>query len=128
VAGNSRSIIDAGISDFRLGVTFKNVSAPSSVIFRYVDASNLWRVGQSGAVVVFQNIVGGSLTAVADLKYIIRAGDRLEVQVRDDEIRLYLNGLEFWRVTDSALSTGTKVGINVDNTTVRLDDFTVRSA
>ena len=127
VAANSRSIIDPALADLRLGVTYKTPGSAGYIMFRYVDASNLWRVGHSGTIIQLQKIVAGSLTTVKVTSALIRAGDRLEVEAHGSEISLYLNGLEFYRVTDSALSTGTKVGINIDNTTIRLDNFTVRS-
>lgn len=125
-AANSRSIIDPGIADLRLGVTYKTVGSAGYIMFRYVDGSNLWRVGHSGSIIQLQKIVAGALTTVKTTSALVRNGDRLEVEARGSEIRLYLNGLELYRATDSALSTGTKVGINIDNTTVRLDNFTVR--
>ena len=129
-AANSRAIIEAGVSNLRVGATFPVIGTSGWIIFRYVDASNLWRVGHSSSgVIQLQKIVGGTLTALTGggLFNALRAGDRLDLEAVDDKIRILLNGREIFLVTDSAVSAGTKVGINVDNTTVRLDDFTVRA-
>lgn len=129
-AANSRAIIESGSGDHRVGMTYPVRGTSGWIIFRYVDGSNLWRVGHSSSgVIQLQKIVGGSVTALtgSGLFNLLRDGDRLEVEAVGSSIRLFLNGREFYKVTDSALTTGTKVGINVDNITARFDNFTARS-
>lgn len=127
-AANSRWIVDPGVADLRLSADFKTKGTSGWLIFRYQDASNLWRVGHSGGIVQLQKIIAGSLTTVKTTSCFIRDGDRLGVMAKGTEIRLYLNGLEFYRTTDSALSTATKIGINVDNIAARFDNMIARSA
>jgi hypothetical protein len=126
VAGNSRSIVEIGVSDFRAGITFHTLGSSGYLMFRYVDATNLWRVGHGNGVLVFQKIVSGVLTTIPTAGR-VRAGDRVEVECRGSLIRLFLNGLQVFEATDAALSTGTKLGLNIDNTTTRVDDVTART-
>ncbi len=126
IAANSRSIINVGVSDFRTGITFTTLGTTGWLLFRYADTTNLWRIGQQSGGLFLQKIVAGSLTSITtDL--VVRTGDRIEVQCRGADIRVILNGRQVYQLTDAAVSTGTSVGINVDNIASRFDNLTVAS-
>ena len=124
VAANSRSIVDLGVSDFQVGVSFKTLGTSGYLLFRYVDASNLWRVGHTSGAMILQKIVGGALTTITPNTATVRAGDRIEVRCVGSDIRVLINGLPVLRVTDTANMAGTRIGINVDNTGARFDNLT----
>ena len=132
-AANSRAVVNVGASNVRVGADFPVIGAAGWVIFRYVDGNNLWRFGHSGSgVIQLHKIVAGTLTDVSAVGgqsrfNRLRDGDRLEVEAVGSRIALFLNGIEFWSTEDSANLSGTSVGVNADNTTVRMDNITVRA-
>ncbi|HYE12267.1 MAG TPA: hypothetical protein VEF53_19015 [Patescibacteria group bacterium] len=126
-SNNSRSVVDIGISNFYFEGTVSTLGNTSAyLLFRYVDANNLWRLGHGETSGVLQKIVGGTLTDFA-LPYQVKAGYRLGVECNGDIVRIYINGKMCFELTDDDNNTGTKVGINLNNTTARLDNLIARS-
>ena len=129
VAGNTRWIVELGAADVEVGVTLKTLGASGWLMFRYVDATNLWRVGHtSGGTLQLQKIVAGALSAtlVNNQVKVVNA-DRLTVSAKGSVIEVRVNGLVAYQLTDSSLSTGTKVGFNIDNIDARFDNLTART-
>lgn len=127
-AANSRSVVELGVSDFEVGVTLRVVGTSCWMLFRYVDATNLWRVGQSAGVLKLQKIVAGTLTDRATIQGATLVDlDRITIVASGSNIEVRVNGKPLFRISDSANQTGTKVGINVDNTTARFDNMTART-
>jgi hypothetical protein len=129
VAANSRSVVDLGIANYYVEARFATLGASSSyMIFRYVDASNYWRIGQSGASMVFEKIVSGSRTTLSSsLGLSVAAGDRIGVECNGNTIKIYVNGKLSRTISDAANATGTSVGLNIDNTAARFDHIIARS-
>lgn len=127
VAANSRSIINLSVSDFYAEVTI-DAGTIGYMLFRYSDSTNLWRIGISGGgVFTLQKIVAGTLTTLVNAICNYTAGDRIGVKCEGNIITVYLNGRVVYSVTDSAVNTGTYVGINVDNITTRFNNFIARA-
>ena len=129
VAGNTRWIVELGAADVEVGVTLKTLGASGWVMFRYVDAANLWRVGHaSGGTLQLQKIVAGVLSAsLVNNRVKVVNTDRLTVSAKGSAIEVRVNGLVAYQLTDSSLSTGTKAGFNIDNIGARFDDLTART-
>jgi hypothetical protein len=78
-------------------------------IFRLQDSSNYWRAGRTALYLVQSGAVTGTFTystAFSD-------GDRVTAAFSGSNITIYRNGTQVLTITNSALSTATKVGMAV---------------
>ena len=128
VAANSRSIIAVGSANYHAEITITTLGTGGYFMFRYVDATNWWRFGHSSNQMVLQKCVAGSITTFNQAPYLFAyVNDRWGVRCDGSRVTIYRNGLPVIKLTDSAhATTGTNVGINVDNSAVRFDNLTVR--
>jgi hypothetical protein len=71
------------------------------------------------------SVVGGSFTSIGSYAAAAVAGDVVKLQVVGTAIKGYINGTLRISVTDSAVTTGTSVGVRAESTSsLRFDDFT----
>lgn len=71
------------------------------------------------------SVVGGSFTVIGSYAAAAVAGDVAKLQVIGSAIKCFVNGTQRISVTDTAVTTGTSVGIRAESTsTLRFDDFT----
>jgi hypothetical protein len=78
-------------------------------IFRLQDSSNYWRAGRTALHLIQAGAVTGTFTystAFSD-------GDRITAAFSGSNITIYRNGTQVLTITNSALSTATKVGMAV---------------
>jgi hypothetical protein len=78
-------------------------------VFRLQDASNYWRAGRTALHLIQAGAVTGTFTystAFSD-------GDRITAAFSGSNITIYRNGTQVLTITNSALSTATKVGMAV---------------
>jgi hypothetical protein len=79
------------------------------VIFRLQDSSNYWRAGRTALHLIQAGAVAGTFTystAFSD-------GDRITAAFSGSNITIYRNGSQVLTITNSTLSTATKVGMAV---------------
>jgi hypothetical protein len=83
----------------------------------------LWR-NDGTSWVLFSN-VGGTFTSIGSFAGAAVAGDVAKVQAVGSTIKGFVNGVQRVSVTDTAVATGTSVGLRAESTNVlRFDDFT----
>jgi hypothetical protein len=83
----------------------------------------LWR-NDGTSWVLFSN-VGGSFTSIGSFAGAAVAGDVAKVQAVGSTIKGLVNGIERVSVTNTAVTTGTSVGIRAESTNLlKFDDFT----
>ncbi|MEU9208547.1 hypothetical protein AB0D27_11475 [Streptomyces sp. NPDC048415] len=83
----------------------------------------LWR--NDGTSWNLFSAVGGSFTSIGSFTGAAVAGDVAKVQAVGSTIKGFVNGIQRVSVTDTAVTTGTSVGVRAESTTVlRFDDFT----
>jgi hypothetical protein len=79
------------------------------VVFRLQDSSNYWRAGRTALHLIQSGAVAGTFnysTSFSD-------GDRITAAFSGSNITIYRNGTQVLTITNSALSTATKVGMAV---------------
>jgi hypothetical protein len=70
------------------------------------------------------SVVGGSFTVIGTYAVAAAAGDVMKVQAVGSSIKGFINGVQRISVTDTAVTTGTAVGIRSESAgAVRYDDF-----
>jgi hypothetical protein len=83
----------------------------------------LWR--NDGTSWNLFSVVGGSFTSIGSYAAAAVAGDVVKVQAVGSTIKGYVNGIQRVSVTDTAVTTGTSVGLRAESTnSLRFDDFT----
>src|SRR5690349_17082280 len=83
----------------------------------------LWR-NDGTSWVLFSN-VGGSFTSIGSYAAAAVAGDVAKIQAVGSTIKGFVNGVQRVSVTDTAVTTGTSVGLRAESTNLlRFDDFT----
>ncbi|QTD96973.1 hypothetical protein [Streptomyces cyanogenus] len=83
----------------------------------------LWR-NDGTSWVLFSN-VGGSFTSIGSFSGAAVAGDVAKIQAVGSTIKGFVNGVARVTVTDTAVTTGTSVGLRAESTNLlRFDDFT----
>jgi hypothetical protein len=83
----------------------------------------LWR--NDGASWTLFSVVGGSFTSIGSFAAAAVAGDVMKVQAVGSTIKGFVNGVQRVSVTDTAVATGTSVGLRAESTnSLRFDDFT----
>lgn len=133
-ATNTRSYLDSGVTDHWAQVRIDSV--PNAVqewlIVRLQDSSNYYRVGfmPGDSRVILQKIVAGALTEIGSIanQPVTTAGMTLGLRAVGTTLEVYVNNTLSLSVTDSTLTTGTKVGIQAVTTTTQFRSFTVRSS
>jgi hypothetical protein len=82
----------------------------------------LWR--NDGTSWNLFSVVGGSFTSIGSFAGAAVAGDVAKVQAVGSTIKGYVNGIQRVSVTNTAVTTGTSVGIRAESTSsLRFDDF-----
>jgi hypothetical protein len=83
----------------------------------------LWR--NDGTSWNLFSVVGGSFTSIGSFAGAAVAGDVAKIQAVGSTIKGFVNGIQRVSVTDTAVATGTSVGLRAESTNVlRFDDFT----
>jgi hypothetical protein len=83
----------------------------------------LWR--NDGSSWTLFSVVGGSFTSIGSFAAAAVAGDVVKVQAVGSTIKGFVNGVARVTVTDTAVTTGTSVGLRAESTnSLRFDDFT----
>jgi hypothetical protein len=82
----------------------------------------LWR--NDGTSWDLFSVVGGSFTVIGTYAAAAVAGDVAKIQAVGSTIKGYVNGIQRVSVTNTAVTTGTSVGIRAESTSsIRFDDF-----
>lgn len=124
-AGNARAIINTGQANFEAHIDFVTLGTTAWFMFRYTDATNLWRVGLTGGRVTLEKIISGSRSVVGTYT-LMYAGDRIGVKCVGDAITIYQNGKQIAAITSADSMGGTSVGLNVDNVDSSFDNLIVK--
>jgi len=123
---NSRSVIEADESDVVVRATLAAISNSAWLLVRYSSGSNYVRVGHAGTTLQLQSIESGSVVVNNSLGAGLSAGDVLEVAMRGDAIKVYVNGSLRASKTVAFNETATQFGMQSDRSATRFDDFSVR--
>jgi hypothetical protein len=87
-----------------------------------ISQGYLWR--NDGTSWNLFSVVGGSFTSIGSFAGAAVAGDVAKVQAVGSTIKGYVNGVQRVSVTDTAVTTGTSVGLRAESTSLlRFDDF-----
>jgi hypothetical protein len=87
-----------------------------------ISQGYLWR--NDGTSWVLFSVVGGSFVSIGSYAAAAVAGDVAKVQAVGSTIKGYVNGVQRVSVTDTAVTTGTSVGLRAESTSLlRFDDF-----
>jgi hypothetical protein len=88
-----------------------------------ISQGYLWR--NDGTSWNLFSVVGGSFVSIGSYAAAAVAGDVAKIQAVGSTIKGFVNGVQRVSVTDTAVTTGTSVGIRADSTNaLRFDDFT----
>lgn len=88
-----------------------------------ISQGYLWR--NNGSSWDLFSVVGGSFTVIGTYAAAAAPGDVAKVQAVGSTIKGFVNGVERASVTNTAVTTGTSVGIRSDSAgAIRYDDFT----
>ncbi len=120
--GNCRALIDLlNVTDFNVSLKFTDIGSQAWLIFRGSDTSNYWRIGSSTAgnnCLVVQQLVAGAYGAVNEAIYgYFVDGDRVRVECKGRQIKIYLNDLLIKTYNSSVHLTGDQVGIQASGET-----------
>ncbi len=87
-----------------------------------ITSGYLWR--NDGSSWNLFSVVGGSFTSIGSFAGAAANGDVAKVQAVGSTIKGFVNGVQRVSVTDTAVATGTSVGIRAESTSsLRFDDF-----
>lgn len=88
-----------------------------------ISSGYLWR--NDGTSWNLFSVVGGSFSSIGSYTAAAAPGDVAKVQAVGSTIKGYVNGVERVSVVDTAVATGTSVGIRSESASaIRFDDFT----
>jgi hypothetical protein len=88
-----------------------------------ITSGYLWR--NDGSSWALFSVVGGSFTSIGSYAAAAVAGDVAKVQAVGSTIKGFVNGVERVSVVNTAVTTGTSVGLRAESVaTLRFDDFT----
>jgi hypothetical protein len=88
-----------------------------------ISQGYLWR--NDGTSWNLFSVVGGSFTSIGSYAAAAVAGDIAKIQAVGSTIKGFVNGVQRVSVTDTAVATGTSVGLRAESTNLlRFDDFT----
>jgi hypothetical protein len=88
-----------------------------------ITSGYLWR--NDGTSWNLFSVVGGSFVSIGSFTAAAVAGDVAKVQAQGSTIKGFVNGVQRVSVTDTAVATGTSVGLRAESTNaLRFDDFT----
>lgn len=126
-ATNSNWYVDLKVANFYVEVTIDVLGTSGYLLFRFTDNNNHWRYGYltGGGLILTKKV--SSVNSLYYLPAKCRAGDRLGVYAKGDNIHCYLNEKRIYTMTSTALNTATKVGLNTSNVTTRFDNFIAKS-
>ncbi|ALV43106.1 hypothetical protein AU252_19700 [Pseudarthrobacter sulfonivorans] len=127
---NNIATIETGAVDHWANVTltYPDTANTKTIIARYADASNFYRFGIFNGVLKLQKVVAGAATDLASPAGTISSGMSMGIRCAGSTIDLYLNNLLVATVTDAALASGTKVGMQDTTGAVRFTMFTARTS
>lgn len=121
-AGNI--VCDAGVKNYRTQATFVDSADGQSLIGRWVDNNNYWRVLIDATTMLIQQVVAGSVTAVSSTSLTPSAGDRLQAEFLPGMITAFHPRTGKRLVYASTLHIlGTGCGIRSGVNTRNFDDF-----
>jgi hypothetical protein len=131
VSGAGRVVVNSVSDNYAVQAKLSTMAAGTNihrVVFRYIDSSNELFFGKANATQYqLSKRVAGASTSLGLITQTPVSGDVIRVEVRGNRITAKVNGITIIDVTDSANSTGTKIGLYVGDTTARFDDFIVEA-
>lgn len=120
------ALIDSGISNVRVKVTFSIFSVVQRLEFRSTDVDNRFIVTVSTNYVLYR-VQAGALTTLGTYNSAPANGDIVEVVANGSSIIVNINGVQRISVTDSFNQTATKHGLSANNASCRYDDFSIET-
>lgn len=130
-AANTRSVLESGTTDHWPSIRIDSAQAATAqqwLIARFADANNFYRLGfASGGNLVLEKVVAGAVTGIGSFGVPpARPGLTLSLRCTGTTLQCYANSVLVGTITDSALATGTQVGIQATDTTAAFRNFTVK--
>lgn len=130
-ASKSAAVVDAGMSDVYLEVTFAALATQTRLAFRFTDLNNgLIAEAHTGlGDYRVYKLVAGTYTLLGTLAVAPSAGQVVKLLLRGDSIQLQVGASTKLTVTSSHNQTATKHGIGVgevNGTLARFNDFKIK--
>jgi hypothetical protein len=125
---NAKAVLDSGVSNGKIKVTFAIVNTVATVIFRMSTSNNYYYYYAFDSSI--RRVVNGVETVLATLNPVPTKvnGDTIEITLNGNNILAsYNNGLYTASIVDSFNATSTKHGFGSNNTTPRFDNFNIYS-
>src|ERR1044072_4222710 len=93
------------------------------------DLTSGYVLRNNGSSWALFSVVGGTFTSIGTYAAAAAPGDVAKIQVAGSTITAYINGISRISVTNTAVTTGTAVGLRADSTSaLRFDDFSAADA
>lgn len=118
---------DVGAPDFVYTSTITETSPEGRILFRILDANNMYQLKIVGNSYVLRRVENGVISALGGYNVVPKDGDVISIRTSGRNISIFLNGLLILTQESSLFSTATKCGFGsyANITTERYDDFRV---
>jgi hypothetical protein len=129
-SGFARAVIDSGLSNCIVSCTLSTLSADGTTrfIFRQLGINNELYIGVVATGYEIDKRVTGSPTLLGSYSITPKSGDRLQVTLNGSNIKVYLNDILIFNVTETFNQNQTKHGLCVYNSSAaRYDNFKVEA-
>jgi len=127
--GDTEALVESGISDFTLQVTFAANPVVALCVFRAKDHQNLWKINANKSINKYRLIKldNGVSSVAATGSIAINNGDVVKVVCNGSVIKVYINDILDITYTDSFNQNETKHGLGAFTTATdtRWDNFSL---
>jgi len=124
--GNGTAIINLGVADHDAQIVIADGTGAASLLWRYTDSSNHWRIDISGPFQAnswtIYKVVTGGFTQVATGSGAPN-GSVWRAVVTGSSVTVYRDSTVLYSGTDSTHSTATRAGFNLGNSGARADGW-----
>lgn len=129
---NTRAVVESATRDHWVSVRLDSAPSATSqhwLLARFQDSSNFYRLGfRPGGPLTLEKLVNGTLSGVRAVPGVIFSspGKTIGLRCSGTTLEIYVDNNRVDIVADSALASGTKVGIQADDGTAVFRSFTAR--
>lgn len=122
------AVVDAGVADCTVSMTFGVAPNFFGLAFRAVDATNFWEIQCTPTQIFLQKIIAGAATTVASPAGTFAINDTIAAVLSGSSITVKQNGtIVIGPVTDAQFASATKHGLfnGLGVATPRYDNFSI---
>jgi len=128
-SANDGAYLDAKQANFHFYTVFSVQANPNYIMWRVVDSNNQFRFVGNPASPIVQRVLSGNFTTVTcttgSMPASIANGDAIDIVASGTSHSIYVNSVLACGFTDANLTTGTKAGVVLGNTTSRVKYFAI---